>query len=172
MHPDQSSSKPLRTLRMLWCVFLLNPLTFAAVLWFAAVPEASVEPTIIWALMGTALLEVPMLFFIRRLTLGHLALIEPRDLRVTEIADAEGLTAAIAGAAARYSTGSIISFALVESILVMGFVASFLSGEAVWFAATTVLFWMLLLVVRPQMAGVMCLMTGPQRQALRRVTKA
>jgi len=156
----------LRTLRILWLAFLASLLTFVVVLVFVD-GGSEVEPMLPLMLVVVGLTEVPVLFFMRWQALGTLALREPEDLRAEGRVEGDALDASVRRAAVRYQTATIVSFALVESVVLMGFVASFMSGSVAWYGAMATLGLILFLVLRPTRGGILSVLTPQEREGVR-----
>jgi len=158
----------LKILRLVWMAFVGSIATFLVVL--IVVDAASdVEPLIPLMLAFVAFTEVPILFVMRKQMLGTLALREPEDLRAEGRVDGDALEGALKGAAMRYQTGSIVSFALVESIVIMGFVASFMTGSWVWFGGHAGVALVLYFVLRPTRGGALSILTPQEREGVRQL---
>lgn len=167
----ESLGRILNTLRIIWFAFIVTPFVFGAVLFVLAPDGEGADPMLPLILAFVALTEVPALIFMRFKLLGGLAVIEPNDMRVDERVEGEALEEAIRVAAAKYNTGSIVSFAFCNAIVLMGFVGSYVSGSLLWFGGLAVLGLTALIAVVPRRAGVMSTMTPEQRQGLRQLIK-
>ncbi len=161
----------LATLRIVWMAFLVTPVVFAVVLYVAAGQGEPPEPMVPLSVSMVALMEIPAMFFVRWRMLGSLALSEPEDLRAEGRTEEALLEDAIRSAAARYNAASMVSFAFAESVMLMGFVSTYISGSFVWFGLLAPVAFGLLILIRPSQGGVMCVMTPEDRQGLRHMMK-
>jgi len=162
-----SMKRMLRTLQIIWMAFLVVPLPLGVALFTAAPDGADSDPMVPFVICFVALMQIPVMLFMRFQQMGTLALIAPDDLRAEGRVEGEDLDEAVRAAAAKYNTGAIVSFAFAESILMFGFVSSFISGNLLFFGALTVLGVATLLVVRPSESGILCLLTPEQRAGYR-----
>lgn len=162
---SESIAASLTTLRMLWGSFLVSLCIFGVVL--SVVPlDGDAQPTLLYALSGAALFEVPMVFGLRFLLMGpSMGLLTPNDLRENRIAD--DASEALLTARQKYQTGSLIGFAMSESIAIMGFVCTFLSAQPVWYAGWASVAVVLYLIQFPRAEGILALMDGPERKRVR-----
>ena len=156
----------LLTLKSIWTAFILSAGLFAVVLMTTEL-GASDDVFLPMVISMIAFVEVPILFIMRYQFLGSLALFEPNDLRVDERTETDALIEPVRAASERYKLASWINFSIAESILIMGFTSSFLSGSLAWYAGAVIVYIALMVLIRPTLAGVMCTLTGPQRQGLR-----
>lgn len=159
----------LRMLRILWLAFLATPGVLGGVLLTAMPGTAEGDPLVALALGSVGIALVPGVFVLRFLMMGpSLGLIVPRDLRAGDGVDDDELTGAVRSAAARYQTGSVVGFAMAEAVVIMGFVATWTSGDLRWFLGGAVAYGLLHLVQLPRRAGVLALLEPAEVKAARR----
>jgi hypothetical protein len=157
----------LRLNLVLWTAFAFVPIVFGIILVLQPGPAGDPQPMVPPMLVVVALMQLPVLIFMRLKTMGSVALFEPDDLRTTDIAKGSDLDSAVMHAQARYRTGTIVSLAFAESIVIFGFVSSFLTGQLLWFVGHWLVQFMLLLLIRPRAGGLLATLEPAERQGLR-----
>ena len=166
-NPSESIAASLMTLRMLWGSFLVSLCVFGVVL-FVATPGSDADPMMLYALSGVALMEVPMVFGIRFMQMGpSMGLLTPNDLRENGVS--EDVEEALLTARVKYQTGSLLGFAVSESVALMGFVCSFLSAQPLWYAVWASVAVVLLIIQFPRTEGILAIMDAPDRKRTRQL---
>ena len=158
----------LRLNMVLWLAFALTPIAFGILLVIQPEPAGDLQALVPPMLSFMALLQLPFIFFMRLKTMGSVALFEPDDLRTTDLAEGPELDSAVMHAEARYRTGTIMSLAFCESIVIFGFISTYMTGQMLWFVAHWVVQFLLMLAIRPRAGGLLATMEPAQRQGLRR----
>lgn len=90
--------------------------------------EPSPDPMMIYAITAVALIEIPVLLFVRRMMMGGLALGGPDEMAISraEPAPLPEATSALEHAARRYYTGTVVGLSLGVSIAIYGVVLAVL----------------------------------------------
>ncbi len=158
----------LGKLRILFGAFAASVLVFAVVVNVAKGPVDGSDPVLPLVLGVAALGEVVMLFVMRHMMMGTVALRMPEDRRVGQTVDGEALGAAVRKASGRYFTGSIVGFAISESVALLGFVAAFVGGEPIAYLPYAGAALLLLAVQFPTTGGLLSILTPEERAGARR----
>jgi len=159
--------RTLKTLRVMWLAFLASLGTFIAVLVLVDEP-LKFEPLMPVLCSVVALVETPVIFFFRWQMLGTMALRAPEDLRAEGRVEGEALDTALLNAAMRYQTVSIVSYALVESVALLGFMSSYVTGSLSWYLGHAAWATVLFLLLRPTQGGILSVLSPQEREGVRR----
>lgn len=115
----------LRTLRIISAAMMAAGLIYAGVVFFVVTEPVEVDMTLnlftLVAALGSAVAILPL----RRSLIGSLALMPDAGHAPAEPPSEEATRRVLA----RYRTGTIVSFALAESVILFGFVQAFLNQE-------------------------------------------
>ena len=161
----------LLTHRIIWGALLASTCIYAFVLfslhqgeWAAADPPPPSDlPTI---LAGMGLVTAPLVFVVRRKTLGSVALGPPDVTNETEVASDEALDRALQTALSKYTTATVIGLAFADTAAVFGLVGAFQAQDPTLFLPGWVLAALLMAVQFPRWQGLAHLLTPPERAAL------
>lgn len=158
----------LRVTRIVWAAFLINPVILGIILVFVQ-PEGSDDALTILPLVlcMMSLVQIPVMLFMRMRLMGGVGLVAPDDFRTTDTEPVTKLQAQFADN--RYRTGTLVSLAFAESIVLFGFVSSFVTGSLIWYPILGAMGGLLMAVLFPQKAGLLIQFEGPQRKTLTRI---
>lgn len=161
----------LLTLRIIWGALLASTCVWPFVLfslqqgeWATADPPPPSDlPT---TLAGLGLVTAPLIFVVRRKTLGSVALGPPDATNETEVASDEALDRALQAALSKYTTATVIGHAFAESAAVNGLMGASKAQDPTLFVPGWVLAALLMAVQFPRWQGLAHLLTPPERAAL------
>lgn len=161
----------LNTIRIVWAALLVSTVVHVAVLFFLdatqwsadTAPDPDPMPMII---AGIGIVEAPVVFVLRKVFLGSLALTTPDATGTRDIAKPADLDFVLAPVIRRYTTGTIIGCALAESVVLFGFVAAYLAQDPFMALPNWALGAGLIAIQFPRWEGVAHLLQPAERAAL------
>ena len=164
-----SVSKHLLPLRIIAAALMVSVMIYGAVVmnlqqaWTEPPPDPGILPT---ALTGLSIAMIPVVLVMRKTLLGSLALVAPPLARSAEPLPEETIQAALKKAMMRYRTGTIVAFALTESIAVYGLVAAFVTQDAMAFLPNAAVALLMMAIQFPRSAGLLSLLEPEVRASL------
>jgi hypothetical protein len=163
--------KKLQVLVTMWGAITMSVFVFGLMLYVVGPAEegsGAIAPVL--ALVGVSL--APGLFVVRRQMLGPtLGLWAPPEAQEGPPAaplTGAALEEALARDLNRYQAGTFVGLAMGEAIAVIGFLASFLTGDFTWYLALVGLSAVVLIVQIPRLDGLLGVAEPGLRAAIRR----
>lgn len=145
--PEQSLEQRFFAIRIIYLALVLTLGVYGFVAYqnvTRASPHA-LDPTLLYALIGVAVMEMVGLPFLRRMLLPPMA--PPRSLD-----DKVAIEGAVANTAfAKYFTTNMITWAICESIAMYGLVLVFMSGDVRYYGPFACVALLNFLVYRPSL---------------------
>lgn len=155
----------LLTLRVVWGAICASVGVLGATLFVVTVPP--VGETLLPLLLAAQIPVVALgIGVVRVQQLGPRLGLWPADVLRAEAAPREEALRAAAAALPRYFSGTVVGLALAESVAVLGFVSSYLTGDLAWFSLHAACAGALLAVQVPRFGGLLALLEPGQAKAL------
>ncbi len=161
-------AQKLRTLRIIAGAMMLSGVLYAGVLFVVAGEPAEVDVAINLGLIAATVAVTVALLPVRRVVMGGLALLPPPQGGLADPQPEPEASAAILAAAMRYTSGTIVSLALSESVILFGFVQAWLSQQPLRILPFLLAGELMMVVMFPRRAGLESLLSPATRAALRR----
>ena len=116
----------LRSLKIIALAMMVSGLLYSGVLLVVAVGETPPPPSeaMNLGLIAAAFAVLVAILPVRRALLGRLALIPERSRSTDATLPPDALSDEVARVVGRYTTGTIVSLAMAESVILFGFVAA------------------------------------------------
>jgi len=154
---NQSVPPNLMTMRIIFLSMLVTPVIFGLVLFITPLEAQPGQEQLAGLMPVLALGSVFMMPVLRKVLMGDIALTSPDIPPGRMEVDPSETAAVIKTALARYQTGSIVGFAVAESVGIYGFVAAFMTGNAGYALPFLAGSMALIAVQFPRAAGVISL---------------
>lgn len=119
----------IRTLTIITLAMMTSGFLYTGVLFFIATEPQEVEVTVNLVMIAAAFAVMGAVLPVRRVLMGGFALLPESKPSTTDPLPPDETRKALLAATARYTTGTIVSMAMSESVILFGFVMAFLAQE-------------------------------------------